>query len=524
MSGRAATTSIIPGRYAISVGDANMPTPRGWSWTILSKVARLETGHTPSRSHPEYWEGGDIAWIGIKDARIHNGKRIFQTLQQVTQAGIDNSASRKLPAGTVCLSRTASVGYVLVMGREMATSQDFVNWVCSDALVPEFLMYALMAEGEDIRRFGKGTTHTTIYFPEVKAFHICLPPIPEQRRIVAKIEELFSDLDAGVAALTRAKANLKRYRASVLKAAVEGHLTADWRAEYPDTEPASALLARILTERRQKWEAAQLAKFAATGKSPPKNWKDKYPEPSPPDTTNLPDLPDGWCWATLPQLGLVDRGRSRNRPRNAPHLYGGPYPFVQTGDIRHADTFVRTYEQTYSEAGLKQSKLWPEGTLCITIAANIAETAILGFAGCFPDSVVGFVPSSDDVSVRYVELYFRTIQERLEAIAPATAQKNLNLESLNQVAICLPPVDEQRQIVAEVDERLSIVRAAESLIETNGQRAARLRQSILKQAFEGKLVPQDPGDEPASRTLKKLRRESPTARTNGRTKLKGSLQ
>ncbi|MFC1758309.1 restriction endonuclease subunit S, partial [Planctomycetota bacterium] len=228
MSGRKATTSIIPGKYALSVGRADMPTPSGWEWFLLTDVARLETGHTPSRQHPEYWDGGDIHWIGIKDARIHHGKTIQETLQRVTQLGIDNSASRLLPSGTVCLSRTASVGYALIMGREMATSQDFVNWVCTDALQPEFLMYALMAEKDSLLKFGKGTTHTTIYFPEVKALNVCLPPKPEQKRIVAKIEELFSDLDAGVSALERARANLRRYRASVLKSAVEGRLTKKW--------------------------------------------------------------------------------------------------------------------------------------------------------------------------------------------------------------------------------------------------------------------------------------------------------
>src|SRR5262249_52947193 len=152
----------------------------------------------------------------------------------------------------------------------------------------------------------------------------------EQRRIAEKIEELFSDLDAGVVALERAKANLKRYRASVLKAAVEGSLTAEWRATHPKVEPASKLLERILAERRRKWEADQLAKFAASGKQPPKNWPAKYVEPALVDTSALPDLPDGWCWSTLPQLGRLDRGRSRHRPRDAAHLYGGPYPFIQT--------------------------------------------------------------------------------------------------------------------------------------------------------------------------------------------------
>lgn len=189
MSGRAATLNVIPGDFALSVGRSEMPAPRGWRWVALTDVARLESGHTPSREHSDYWDG-NIPWIGIRDARIHHGKTVTDTLQTVTKKGIDNSAARVLPAGTVCLSRTASVGYVVIMGREMATSQDFVNWVCGPDLDPKFLQQLLIAENKSLFRFGKGSTHTTIYYPEVKAFHICLPPLDEQRRIVAKLESL----------------------------------------------------------------------------------------------------------------------------------------------------------------------------------------------------------------------------------------------------------------------------------------------------------------------------------------------
>lgn len=181
--GREATTAIDPGRYALSVGRPDRPTPPGWEWTRLTQVARLETGHTPSRKHPEYW-GDDVPWIGIKDATRNDGRRIDDTLQKTTSAGIENSSARLLPRNTVCLSRTASVGYVVVMGRDMATSQDFVNWVCHpDALDWRFLKWVLLAEREALRRWSHGTTHQTIYFPEVKAFHICLPRRHEQRAI-----------------------------------------------------------------------------------------------------------------------------------------------------------------------------------------------------------------------------------------------------------------------------------------------------------------------------------------------------
>ena len=180
--GRPATRGTIAGNFALSVGMPDQPAPEGWRWTRLTDVARLETGHTPSRKRLEYWEG-EIPWIGIKDATGNHGRKIYDTIQHTNELGIANSSARILPANTVCLSRTASVGYVVVMGRPMATSQDFVNWVCSDNLDSQFLKYVLLGEQSVFLRFASGTTHQTIYFPEAKAFHVCLPPILTQRAI-----------------------------------------------------------------------------------------------------------------------------------------------------------------------------------------------------------------------------------------------------------------------------------------------------------------------------------------------------
>jgi type I restriction enzyme S subunit len=180
--GRDATTGVIPGRLALSVGKPGLNPPKGWKWTALSDVAQLESGHTPNRKHPEYWDGG-IPWIGIKDATENHGRTISNTFQHVSALGLENSSARLLPANTVCLSRTASVGFVVVMGRSMATSQDFVNWVCGPNIEPHYLKYVLLAENEALWRFASGTTHQTIYYPEAKAFHVCLPPVAEQKAI-----------------------------------------------------------------------------------------------------------------------------------------------------------------------------------------------------------------------------------------------------------------------------------------------------------------------------------------------------
>ncbi|MDP2199586.1 MAG: restriction endonuclease subunit S, partial [Sulfurimicrobium sp.] len=286
--------------------------------------------------------------------------------------------------------------------------------------------------------------------------------------------------------LKRVKANLKRYKAAVLKAAVEGRLVeteaerarkrtpsplaGEGGGEGAGYETGAQLLQRILETRRSQWKG-----------------KGKYKEPAAPDTTALPELPEGWVWSTMPQLGELNRGKSKHRPRDDERLYGGPYPFIQTGDVRKSGGSIRTHSQTYSDFGLQQSRLWPAGTLCITIAANIAETGVLKFAACFPDSVVGFLMEASEITTRYVEYFIRTAREKLERFAPATAQKNINLEVLEAVCVPLPPLSEQHRIVAEVDRRLSILSETEAQVETNLRRAERLRQSILSRAFSGDL-------------------------------------
>lgn len=196
--GRAATGAVIPGRWALSIGRPRLPEPEGFKWTLLGDLARLESGHTPSRGNPDYWDGG-VPWIGIRDATAQHGERINDTFQHITESGLVNSSARLLPVGTVCLSRTASVGYVLEMGIPMATSQDFVNWVCGADLLPSYLRYLLVSEQDSVRRFAYGTTHQTMYFPEAKALHVLVPPLPEQQAIA----EVLGALDDKIAANAR---------------------------------------------------------------------------------------------------------------------------------------------------------------------------------------------------------------------------------------------------------------------------------------------------------------------------------
>lgn len=179
-----------------------------------------------------------------------------------------------------------------------------------------------------------------------------------------------------------------------------------------------------------------------------------------------------WNLKSFDEIGFIGRGKSRHRPRNAEHLYGGEYPFIQTGDIKAAGFRINEYTQTYNEAGLAQSKLWKEGTLCITIAANIADTAILGIDACFPDSVIGFVPYEDKSDVRFVKYFFDIFQARMKSIAVGAAQDNLSLEKLLTFKIPTPPLPTQRRIA-------SILSAYDDLIENNLKRIKLLEEKAF---------------------------------------------
>ena len=178
-----------------------------------------------------------------------------------------------------------------------------------------------------------------------------------------------------------------------------------------------------------------------------------------------------WEAKGLDELGYVSRGRSRHRPRDAAHLYGGPHPFVQTGDVKHAGLYLTEYIQTYSEDGLAQSRMWPAGTLCITIAANIADTAILGFDACFPDSVIGFIPDDKKADARFIKYLFDALlQRKYKQFTQGAAQDNLSQAKLLSLKFPIPGISEQKQIA-------DVLTAYDDLIENNRRRIQLLEQA-----------------------------------------------
>lgn len=180
----------------------------------------------------------------------------------------------------------------------------------------------------------------------------------------------------------------------------------------------------------------------------------------------------------LAELGSLDRGRSQHRPRNAPELLGGPYPLIQTGEVANAGLYITEYNNTYSELGLKQSKMWKAGTLCITIAANIAQTSILTFDACFPDSVVGFIPG-DSISAIYMHYWFGFFQKILEEQAPQVAQKNINLKILSDLSVVVPNQEQQKDFIAFVEQ----TDKSKFEIQQSLEKLEILKKSLMQQYF-----------------------------------------
>jgi type I restriction enzyme S subunit len=343
-----------------------------------------------------------------------------------------------------------------------------------------------------------------------------LPPPAEQDRIVAATDEHFTRISAGIAALESARARLRRYRASVLKAACEGRLVPTEaelaRAEGRDYEPADRLLARILQHRRSRWEADQLAKLHAQGK-PPKDdrWKARYAEPNLPDTSSLPVLPEGWTWAAAAQIAEI-QGGIQKQPKRTPKE--NAYPFLRVAnvyrnrldldEVHQIELFGDELDKLRLEPGdllivegngspteIGRMAIW-NGSISDCVHQNHIIRARL--IGDLPPSYVGCYWNSPDGSSRVMQVSSST-----------SGLHTLSVAKVSALPVPLPPLAEQHRIVTEVDRRLSLINALDAALAAGLKRADRLRQAILKRAFAGRLVPQDPADEPASALLERLR-------------------
>lgn len=489
--------------------------PIGWAQVKLGDVLNVIRGASPRpKGDPQYF-GGRIPWIMISDVTREKGKFIVTTKDKVTEEGAKRS--RYLRADTLILSNSGTVCIPKILGVDGCIHDGFVAFPdLTECIDISYLYYFFeFIRPQIIKENRQGVTQVNLNTTIVKNIDLCVAPLNEQKRIVAEIEKQFSRLDEALANLHRVKANLKRYKASVLKAAVEGKLTEQWRKEHPDVEPADKLLKRILAERRQKWEEAELAKMRRRGIEPKDNdWKRRYKGASLGDLEDLPVLPIGWVWATLDQMAAAEPNAITDGPFGS-NLKTEHY-------TEHGPRVIRLQNIGYAEFIDEKAHITEEHCArLIKHSARPDDVVIAGLghpsprACLVPPRIGKAIVKADCVRFRasphlkpgylMYALNSEPTQKGTEKIVHGIGRPRLNLGEIKSILLPVPPKNEQEAIFEEIEHRLSVGLDLLRKVESDISCAERLRQSILKKAFIGKLVPQDPNDEPAKDLLARIR-------------------
>ncbi|MCP2013215.1 type I restriction enzyme S subunit [Deinococcus sp. HSC-46F16] len=476
------------------------PLPPGWVWTTLGEISAIKGGITKD-TKKQYEKAVEVPYL-----RVANVQRGFFNLSEVKTICVpsDKLHDLLLQSGDILFNEGGDRdklgrGWVWKSEVDPCTFQNHVFRARPrlQELEPKFFSWYGNTLGRTyFDKMGKQTTNlASINITILAALPVPLPPLAEQQRIVTRIEELFSKLDAGVSELKRTQALLKRYRQSLLHAAVTGELSREWREANPAPETGTELLHRILKERRAQW--------AQSGK------KGKYKEPQGPEAAGLPELPHGWTWASVEQIALLVTDGDHNPPKRV----ASGIPHLTAKNIRnwHVNFDGCTYiaESDFERVKLRYSP--QPSDLLITCVGTIGRTAIVPRGIEFsPDRNLAAIrvgPYDMNVDFLQIALNAPVTQELMRGASGSTAQPHLYLSEIRALPISLPPIPEQTYIVSEVERRLSILDNMEATVAAELKRAEATRQSILHRAFTGELVPQDPADEPASVLLERIQAE-----------------
>jgi len=475
--------------------------PRGWVWTNVSSVANLVRGvsYRKEESSKEP-KGGYIPILRANniDGELNFSKLVYVPRKRVSDEQIIkafdiliamSSGSKELVGKASQANRNFDGGFGAFCGLVRVTQEIDRKYAGFFFQSPNYR--------SAISRLSSGVNINNLRRDHIESMPIPLPPLSEQHSIVAKIEELFTKLDAGVEALNKIKAQLKRYRQAVLKHAFEGKLTEEWRqAHKHELEPASSLLERIKQKRL-------------------KTAKGKYKDLSPLDITGLPELPKDWVWVTLKEIGANDK--------NA--IVDGPFGSnLKVSDYIEDDTGVPVLTTKNLEYGYNKKQLryishekFEQLRRSEVRSGDIlvAKIGSCGKTGVYPDNMPSaMIPANllkmtvnSWIERMYVYYFLNSpiLKGELEEITTATAQPAFNVSKFRSLGFPLCPYAEQHRIAEEIERRFSIADEIEKTVDHSLQQAERLRQSILNKAFEGKLVPQDPNDEPAEKLLERIK-------------------
>ncbi len=448
--------------------DASLPSlPNGWIWTRLEQLGFMFGGLTknPKRAKlPKQLPYLRVANVYANELR----------LREIEHIGVEDSELPKLLVRAGDLLIVEGNGSKDQIGRLAIWDGSIAPCVHQNHLIkvrpvhsgmPKWILHWLQSpSGRHFVELVASSTSGlyTLSVNKVGDLPIPLAPPPDQQRIVAEIEKQFTRLEAGVAALRRAQANLKRYRAAVLKAACEGHLVPT-EAELAKTgkrkstfETGEALLARILTDRRKNWKG-----------------RGTYREPAAPDIKSLPTVPPGWTWATIEQVSEVVRGASP-RPAGDPRYFGGDVPWITVGPLTADNSpYLQSVPTSLNSLGREHSRYVQPQTLLLTNSgATLGVPKITLIGGCINDGVAALLDVPYPLKL-YLLYFLRTQTERLRGVNQGAAQPNLNTTIIKSIDVSIPPVSEQTRIVAEVERRLSVVEELEAVVKPTTARPSK---------------------------------------------------
>ena len=515
--------------------------PEGWADVELGEVCK----HITDGSHapPKAQESG-LPMLGAKN--VSNGGFSFENPRWITPEAFEKEDRRTdvQPNDVLLITVGATLGRSTVVpeGLPKFTLQRSVGVIKPIELDPHFVSFQLRSPEFQryFERTAKGTAQKGIYLKTLSGTSIKVAPKAEQSRIVSAIESLQERSSRARVLLSEVGSLIGQLRQSVLHDAFSGKLTADWRARRrmgtpespsppapseensglgaqatnPAQETASELLLRIRTERRERWQSEQLAKYEAKGKQPPKNWQDKYKEPEPVDESELPQLPDGWCWANLEELAAYQKNAIKAGPfgsslKKAFYVESG-YKIYGQEQVINGDPYFGDYYIDQERFDLLKSCEVQPGDLLVSLVGTIGRTLVLPDdiePGIINPRLIKITLNPKIIHPPFLQYYFRapSVLEIFSRISHGGTMEILNMGTLKKLAYPVAPLAEQIEVVSRIEEAIEGMESVSELQASMESSLTQLDQSILSKAFRGELVPQDPRDEPASELLARIR-------------------
>jgi len=489
--------------------------PKGWVRTTLGEVCAMNPRMPFNEPRPDYTEVSFVPMDAVEEESGRLDASQIRTLGSVRRGYTPFKENDVIFAKITPCMQNGKVALATGLKNGLAYgSTEFFVLRSYEGVLPRFLLYFLLQRSlreEAEHHMSGGTGHERVPSNYLFTHKLLLPPTAEQERIVAKLDAALSGVERAETAALRAQERLERYRAAVLQSAATGELTQDWRELQRSTDgktadSGEALLQRLLATRRQVWEEAEFKRLHAAGKAPKDDkWKSRYPEPVPPKTANVPDLPEDWTWASIEQVSVrVTVGYVG--PMKSEYASSG-IPFLRSQNVR-ANRFNPEgllFIQPEFHAKLIKSRMFPGDVV-------VVRSGLVGTSCVIPESL-GEANCSDLVIIQrpliephFIAFYLNSAaQKYVEAGKVGIALTHFNTASVASLPISVPPFGEQIEIVRECDRRLSGADRLGASLKQQLTRAAETRQSLLHEAFAGRIVPQDSSEEPSSVLLERIR-------------------